>query len=537
MEVGGQALVRSAPLCPEDLRELEADIAGALEPWPSISSKLRVWSYGTDSATQTDTSDILELKELTEATQGLAVSVDLLKKDMVFQKTVLQADHEERIQEQARRLHLKMNETLRNLEAVHQEKLEMARRSFQQQLADALAVMKVKYEKYYLGDGDPLSDTKESLSVKIQQLVHKLQVKQSKIESLEAQLLEYEESEPAKQIIYETEEDPEKEKILEENKGLREEIDVLKNTIAELEGDLETKEKENQGLVAEAKQIKEKMDKRLGAFDKMAADLEATKAELEKEKSSSVAMLQKQKEDMEKVMNEKMKVNEEELRAQKEIEARKQLAAEKEKEMLQLERQQLLLLQQQQKEQLQQSFSRDNEARIAEQQNMATQLQKLQKTIEVQRKTINILRNQLEQNNKIWEKKFAILRQSLHAIKDEMFLRQSLQRQAATLHRVAVTYAVEGPLGPSHAYGHMDASGNGFPFPAFPLPGIGSQAGPQVERAVDVRPVSQGYSFHADELQVVSDNEEDLDGAPLLPSPPTSRRQTPVAALHHVTET
>ncbi|KAJ1110825.1 hypothetical protein NDU88_008171 [Pleurodeles waltl] len=536
MEVGRQALVRNAPLCPEDLQELEADIAGALEPWPSISSKLRVSSYGTDSATQTDASDIVELKELTDATQGLSVSVDLLKKDLVFQKTVLQADHEERLQEQARRLYSKMNDTLRNLEVVHQEKLEMARRSFQQQLADALAVMKVKYEKYYLGDGDPLSDTKEDLTAKIKQLVHKLQIKQSKIESLEAQLLEYEESEPAKQIIYETEEDPEKEQTLEQNKGLREEIDVLKNTIAELEDNLEIKEKENQSLVAEAKQMKEKMDKGLGAIDKLAADLEAAKDELEKEKASSAAVLQKQKDDMEKVMNEKIKVNEEELRAQKEIEARKKLAAEKEKEMLQLERHQLLLLQQQQKEQLQQSFTRDNEARISEQQKMAAQLQKLQKTIEVQRKTINSLRNQLEQNNKIWEKKFAILKQSLHAIKDEMFLRQSLQRQAASLQRVSVSYAVEGPLGPSNPHGHMDAARNCFPFPVLPLPGIGSQSVPQEERVVDIRPVSQGYNFNADELQVVSDNEEDMGAAPLLPSPPTSRRQTPVTPHHQVTQ-
>ncbi|XP_069499482.1 uncharacterized protein C10orf67 homolog, mitochondrial [Ambystoma mexicanum] len=539
MEVIARPPERSIPRDPKDLSELEADIAGALDPGPSISDQLRVRPHGMDGATQTDATDIVALKQLTGVTQGLSDSIDWLKKDLAYQKNVLRTGYEERLHEQAQQLYLRTNVTLRDLEAVYQEKLLMARKSFQQQLADALAVMKSKYEKYYLGAGDLSSDSTKALTLKLQQLTNKLQAKQSKIESLEAQLLEYEEREPATQIIYETEEDPEKERILEENTELREEIEALKDTITELEETLTIKEKEMQVLEADARQMKETMEKGQETINEMAADLKKTKTELENQKSSAVALLRTQKEAMEKAMIEKMKASEEELRTQQEIEARKQRAAEEEKERLLLERQQLLTLQLKQKEQQQQAFALDNESRIEERQKMAAQMQKLQKTIEGQRKTIESLKKQIEQNNRIWEKKFAILKQSLHSIKDEMFLRQSLQRQAANLHRVAVTYAVEAPLGPGHGFGHMGMSRNNFSCPALPLPGIGSQSIPQLERAgVDfgVAPGSRSYSLNEDELQVVSDDEEELDGVPPLPSPPPSRRQDYRAPLDEMVQ-
>jgi len=47
--------------------------------------------------------------------------------------------------------------------------------------------------------------------------------------------------------------------------------------------------------------------------------------------------------------------------------------------------------------------------------------------------------------NKAWERKFGILQASLHALKDESYLRQHLEKQHTTLHQATITYAVGSP--------------------------------------------------------------------------------------------
>ena len=52
------------------------------------------------------------------------------------------------------------------------------------------------------------------------------------------------------------------------------------------------------------------------------------------------------------------------------------------------------------------------------------------------------MKEEIERIHRMWEKKFSILQASMHALKDESYLRQTLQRQAATLHHASVSYAV-----------------------------------------------------------------------------------------------
>jgi len=72
-------------------------------------------------------------------------------------------------------------------------------------------------------------------------------------------------------------------------------------------------------------------------------------------------------------------------------------------------------------------------------------LRKLQKIEKKQQAEILKLQRELDRVNRTWEMKVTILQQTLHALKDESFLRTSLQRQAARLQQAAVVYASDGP--------------------------------------------------------------------------------------------
>jgi len=62
-----------------------------------------------------------------------------------------------------------------------------------------------------------------------------------------------------------------------------------------------------------------------------------------------------------------------------------------------------------------------------------------------QKQEILRFQKELERANKYWEMKVSILQQTMHALKDEMFLRTSLQRQSAKLRHAAITYASDNP--------------------------------------------------------------------------------------------
>ncbi|XP_030057520.1 uncharacterized protein C10orf67 homolog, mitochondrial [Microcaecilia unicolor] len=166
---------------------------------------------------------------------------------------------------------------------------------------------------------------------------------------------------------------------------------------------------------------------------------------------------------------------------------------------------------------------------------LSAQIKKLQNNEADMTKLIDSLRYQLELNNRTWEKKFAILKQSLHAIKDEMFLRQSLQRQPAHISRISINYAVDGPLGAVPGRRVSDVIRNHALIPNMPLPQIGEQPVSQVERTETQGDDSLAESnladtgsdkFTGDDSQVLSDGEDLIGRISFLPSPPSSARSS-----------
>lgn len=74
-----------------------------------------------------------------------------------------------------------------------------------------------------------------------------------------------------------------------------------------------------------------------------------------------------------------------------------------------------------------------------------TALKRLQRIEKEQKEEIARLKADLERLNKTWQMKFAVLQRTLHAVKDESYLRTSLHRQSSRLHHATVTYARDIP--------------------------------------------------------------------------------------------
>lgn len=234
--------------------------------------------------------------------------------------------------------------------------------------------------------------------------------------------------------------------------------------------------------------------------------------------------MQNQKAEFQKMMEAKMQ------------EAREEALKEAQKEALSLqnkEKDKLKLLMDQKKlleEQLAKEKNRNNTKSQGE-----IDAEKYKRNEQKLKEEIQRLKQEIERVHRTWEKKFAILQQSLHALKDESYLRQTLQRQAAALHHAAVSYATDTPMG------IMPSSKRSSPMKKPPLPEIPkSQKGPGTQPNQGDKdyisytvsaPSGRGTAMlSVDENQVLSDGEKediptDVEPLPDPPKRPSQERQ------------
>ncbi|XP_066545248.1 uncharacterized protein C10orf67 homolog, mitochondrial [Amia ocellicauda] len=489
----------------------------------SLGSQLRCGSFGRDACTQCDVSEIPAVKELAAVTHTLAEDMKSVKRDLDFQIKFLQTDYESKLQQQSMSLYTRMNEKVLALERQHKEKVAVLRKCYQQQLSDALVVLRTSYKKYYSRkDGnDQFSDTRQT--IRLHELINEVQEKNALIESLSAQLKEYEEKE-LEQMHQQPDEDPEKERLTNENENLQNEIDTLHVEIERLGDSLSCSQKQLEHLGPNFRMLEEKAGKDEITIRKLQAENGKLSTELEGEKKACKNMLKKMKEDMEKEIESFQQSIKEQTLAQQD--SKKKLAeTEKEKQAL-IQQEEMLRRATQQKS----ATSGDQE--------LLAQFEQSQKIEKQQRRQIESLKMQLDRANRTWEKKFEILKQSFHAIKDEMFLRQTLQRQAATLHHTSISYVIDTPGAHARNPGE-EGLGTSNCASGLPLPDKSVRTSPQMDRTKDVIDVSvlSGAgtdAFTSRESQIMSEDEEEDASCNLpLPCPPSSYRQTtPHQVLH-----
>uniref|UniRef100_A0A8C3HP37 DUF4709 domain-containing protein n=1 Tax=Chrysemys picta bellii TaxID=8478 RepID=A0A8C3HP37_CHRPI len=490
------------PCC---LEELEADCR------PSISDDLKVGYFITDHATQTDIKEIIELKELTTTTQALVQFTDSIQEDFMIYKNILQAQYEEKIQEQASNLCRQINDRLRDIEAFHKQKEVKIRQSYQQQLCDALAVLRVDYEKNYRIQ----EDTDSSLAASWKVLIKTLQEKESKIQKLEAELQEYQENEDTKMIIFDNDDDNEKNMLEKENEDFREEVSRLLDRISHLEESLKRSEKENNKLDKEVRGMQLKMEKDEKTVQKLIEAQEKIKMELEKERSLNQSMLKEQK-DIETKVEKKLSDLKEKIPALKEKDTKKKETVKSGSEITVPHESR-----ESQKGYHKQQQKKSPSYKEAEKRALLAEIEKLKISEDQEKQHIQSLKNEVEQINRSWAKKFQILKKSLHAIKDEMFLRHTLYRQAAAFNHASLNQPYAVPLYIETGARQINERRGGLYFPFSPLPQIRSESTAAMEETdLNIVKIPTGTEMCCLYEDVSGD--EEFVGGPPFPSPPST---------------
>ncbi|XP_073705760.1 uncharacterized protein C10orf67 homolog, mitochondrial [Garra rufa] len=368
----------------------------------ALSNQLRTGFFGQDACVQTDESELPNIKILAANTAELMKEMNMLKEDTEKKLKIIRSQYETKLQDESDALYASINDKIKNLESCHKEKLSVLRRSYQQQLSDAMQVIKASYKNKE--ETDPVCDDMDG---RVKDLLNELQEKNLKIESMGEQLNKYE-------IGSEGAEDPEKSRLKSENEKLKDNIDSLHVELEEIQRVLESKE---QRLTLDLAQLTSEAEDSKKALQTLAGEHEQLKMQLNLERESGREKVKRLKEEMEKEI------------ACIEASRMKEKAVNEKK----LEKQKL---------------AEPTAMELVGDRELVQNIKQLKKTEAMQKKEIERLNKQLCLSNQVWEKKFEILRQSFHAIKDEMFLRQTLQRQEAILHNASVSFAMDSPSSP-----------------------------------------------------------------------------------------
>ncbi|XP_044083950.1 uncharacterized protein C10orf67 homolog, mitochondrial [Neovison vison] len=453
--------------CRKILETLESTIEQfRFSPRLTISDDLKVGFFCTDHATQTDSSEILPLKELSSSTEKLIRIIRSLQVDFGFLKELLQLKFEDRLKEESFNLFTALHDRILTIEKHYQENEDIIRKCYNQQLADAIATIKGMYKQFFEVEEEAF--VHESTSIKMSILLKKLKEREEVIKELREELDQYEESRLQKFDAFA------RETMLErENLEYKVANERMLQIIAELEEAIRLNLKENSVLEDEIITLKEKVEKNHRTIQKLFDGRDRLMCELDYEKALVQEMINKQKEDMEarkklgSIGSKSLKLvkgKETSLspwpsqpripsRARagsrppspsistsvtmktKKVKTPKKSAKEEQPSVKHAKPAAV------QEEKVKLPVAKAEDTRVLEK-----QIEILKADLENEKKKTERFKKESEQINKNWEKKFYILRNSFHVLKDEMFTRHTLFRQFAMLADTSFNYIKLKPL-------------------------------------------------------------------------------------------
>uniref|UniRef100_A0A3B4CQ38 DUF4709 domain-containing protein n=1 Tax=Pygocentrus nattereri TaxID=42514 RepID=A0A3B4CQ38_PYGNA len=453
----------------------EEDISREIEEIKgySLGNQLRTGFFGQDASVQTDASELPLVRCLTDETAQLVKEMETLKKDIAVKVKFIEAQYESRLQQEAEAFYTRINYKVKAFENHHKEKITVLRNSFQQQFSNAIEVIKASYKNYSMEkDEVTTSDTG-----RVQDLLNELQEKDFESMCLTEQLRENEEtsSEPA--------DDPEKDRLRTENNRLKDDVNGLHIEMEQIRQALGAKDQSLRDMALNTSQLQAKVEGDRKTLQKLSSENDQLKVQLNLEQENGRIQICQLKQKLEK-MTESTENS-------------------------------------QQKEPVLNAKELDSNNK-----DLTEHLEKLRQAERSQKQHIDRLEKKIALTNEAWGKKFEILRQSFHAIKDEMFLRQSLQRQATSLHQASVNYTIHAPV--SHqGQSPEEASFKRTCFSTkTPLPSIGAREMQTVRlKTVDIHlPSEQTDHFSSAEA---SEGDTDEESTKILPLPLPPNRPTP----------
>ncbi|XP_010618123.1 uncharacterized protein C10orf67 homolog, mitochondrial [Fukomys damarensis] len=282
--------------CWKLVRNLEAAIQQfQCHPRNAISDDLKVGFFTTDHATQTYASEIVPLKELSSSTQKLAQVVTSLQVDFKFLKELVQLKFEERLKEESSNISIALYDRILEMEKHNQQNMENMRKCFQQQLADAIAVIKGMYQQFFDVEEEETT-LHDAENVKLGVLSRKLREKEEIIRELREEL---DQCEGFQKIDSFAETSSSKSTLERENWEYKRENERLLKVVAELEEEIKLKIKENSAMEDELISLKETSEQNQRTIQKLMDSRDRLRYELDCEKVLVQDMISKRKEDME----------------------------------------------------------------------------------------------------------------------------------------------------------------------------------------------------------------------------------------------
>ncbi|XP_064402055.1 uncharacterized protein C10orf67, mitochondrial-like isoform X2 [Halichondria panicea] len=402
----------------------------------SISSRKRVGFCLADNCTQTERSDIISLKETTAFINALVQDVVELRQDLTSAQHMLRADYESRLDERATQLHGYFSALCVQTERRHSDQVEVVRKSYRTQLNNAIQKIAGEYQAYY----DELLQGKTGRTdSKIRELRQKIEVQVLQLEQSAETIADL------TQKVVQYDEDLGKKKLeatppalppgisLEEEAELRADMERLEEDLTETMAELAASQDTTKTLTHQLNSATKQLEDERSKVNQLKKDSEAQKKKAKKEMEKAIRMAENQRASLEKEWREKAESAEKEAAHKAQEEAELQRVREQSKFQEELNRRQHL----------------EDELRANQQRpptpidtgDTGNQVERLLKIEQKQKLEIKRLNVELDRTNKTWEMKLAVMQRNFHALRDEFYVRHSLQRQATSLHHAAVGYA------------------------------------------------------------------------------------------------
>ncbi|XP_076464136.1 uncharacterized protein LOC143296192 isoform X3 [Babylonia areolata] len=493
---------------------------------PTLADVQKIGFFSLDRCAQTDVTEIVDLKEMTEVLQILLQDVANLRRDINFTKHVMQADHESKLQGKSLELYCRINERVSELEKIHLDRVSSLRKAFRQQLADAVSRLSVMYKKN-LESNMMRERTRQQSDLKgqdarIQEMKATIARNESIIQMLQLQLQQQQQQQQTEHHERQFFMDDASSSKSKSTRATESPVMVMSESPNRNSSRLQALEEE----VEEMRVLQEKLEKK-GQRLEEALDIKEDEIS---QLSKTIEELQRRLE-KEQILNEQLSHEKEEMKmeAEKELNHSKKLAlnsAKAEAARLQAQDQGKLKELMEQKLELEKQLASERSKASEKSAKGDAENESLKMSDSRLKNEIKKLKEEIDRIHRMWEKKFSILQASMHALKDESYLRQTLQRQAATLHTASVSYAADTPVGLTPKQGSPQKK---------PLPEIRRSSRSMSRNPGDKDYISYTVSapsgratgaMSVEENQVMSDTEQDLPNDVLpIPEPPARHPQ------------
>lgn len=547
---------------------------------PSISDQVKVGFFSCDRYAQTEETDILNLSDAISNLIYLNKEMDDVKYDLKFTKNSTNSRFDTELVNKSIEIYAFINKKIWDLKNDQEENLKRIRRAYNTKLANAVIKISASFEEEYAQKKAHSAENRVNLT---QTYVLKIKDLERQVAELEWGVSEARRLADENLALVDEKHREEVANLEEEKRLAHEQEAVLVKKIEKLEENMALKDEETEHLhtditsleteVQTHKETNQELTKQFEEF-KRTSESEKKKIKLEFEKQRvalETKMHEKLKESREQIVNAakqelaSQKANQEQdrqrlldeqkaLLAEQDKEKQRLLAEQEAKQKSDLDRQEQLLAKQQkekeedmarlnkekteQEEALRKSL-KDNEKAMAEAANQERERDMLMKSAKNSRpedidmilklrtseqylkSDIARLNREIARTNETWEKKFDILKHSLHAIKDEMYLRQNLQKSSVNLAYASIAYTMDQPPSFREKNNRNDGAGSQKTV----LPSIGANRTGDRPLSVTISmPSRLSAQFEKDENQVIGDDEmkqfkdEFMNGVDYIPA-------------------